>query len=223
MFANCVSAMLAISVATTTFGDTWQFTLESFGEDVMWTSPTAVDPNPPLYRATFAASRIDVFAGPLSFDVTELVDPNLLIASDLRRGPSPVVILSESIIAPPPPETPTLAAQIDIGINASGFATISATDIILGSIVVPPFPPLQISGGRITGELTIEPAVLGDTNCDGLVNAADIDSFVLTITNPDAYRATFPNCGLAAADANGDGLTNAADIDGFVDLIIAGS
>lgn len=58
--------------------------------------------------------------------------------------------------------------------------------------------------------------LLGDLNCDGLVNNFDIDAFVLALTDPSAYATTFPNCNISAADVNHDGLVNNFDIDPFV-------
>ncbi len=63
---------------------------------------------------------------------------------------------------------------------------------------------------------------LGDTNCDNLVNAADIDSFVVAVTQPENYPLFFPQCDVLQADTNRDGKTNAGDIDGFVDLVVTG-
>ncbi len=59
----------------------------------------------------------------------------------------------------------------------------------------------------------------GDTNCDGVVNAFDIDPFVLALTDPAAYGAAQPGCNLLSADCNGDGEVNAFDIDPFVELL----
>ena len=72
-------------------------------------------------------------------------------------------------------------------------------------------------------DLTVTVAValprLGDLNCDGLVNNGDIDPFVLALTDPSGYAATFPNCDIDLADINGDGVVNNGDIDGFVTLL----
>jgi hypothetical protein len=63
---------------------------------------------------------------------------------------------------------------------------------------------------------------LGDTNCDGVVSAADIDPFVIALTGgADAYYAAFPSCDYYNADCNGDGSVSPADIDPFV-LILTG-
>jgi hypothetical protein len=62
----------------------------------------------------------------------------------------------------------------------------------------------------------------GDVNCDGAVNGYDIDPFVLALTNPDGYRAAYPDCFISNADANRDGLVNGYDIDPFVLLLTGG-
>ncbi len=59
----------------------------------------------------------------------------------------------------------------------------------------------------------------GDTNCDGAVNAFDIDPFVLALTDPAGYEAAFDDCDLSTADANGDGTLDAFDIDAFIGLL----
>ncbi len=62
----------------------------------------------------------------------------------------------------------------------------------------------------------------GDMNCDGDVDFFDVDGFVLAVTDPDAYEATYPDCDILLADINGDGLVNFFDIDPFVELITGG-
>jgi hypothetical protein len=61
--------------------------------------------------------------------------------------------------------------------------------------------------------------VPGDLNCDGLVNAFDIDPFILALTDPVAYAAAYPNCNILNADCNGDSAVNAFDIDPFIALL----
>jgi 1,4-alpha-glucan branching enzyme len=63
------------------------------------------------------------------------------------------------------------------------------------------------------------PDRIGDCNCDGFINAFDIDPFVLALTDPAGYTATYPNCNLLNADANGDRTVNSFDIDPFVELL----
>jgi hypothetical protein len=62
----------------------------------------------------------------------------------------------------------------------------------------------------------------GDLNCDGAIDFGDINPFVLTLTNPAAYEAAFPNCDILNADINGDGSVNFGDINPFVALLSGG-
>ena len=64
---------------------------------------------------------------------------------------------------------------------------------------------------------TEQSIVLGDTNCNGVVNAFDIDPFVKCLISG---TPTAPCTDCAAADVNQDGAVNAFDIDPFVQCII---
>ena len=78
------------------------------------------------------------------------------------------------------------------------------------------------SGRRITrlGALPAGPAVTpGDLNCDGLVDFFDIDAFVLAITDPATWEASY-DCPLLNGDCNFDGLVDFFDIDPFVSLVV---
>lgn len=59
----------------------------------------------------------------------------------------------------------------------------------------------------------------GDLNCDGNVDFADINPFVLALTNPAAYQTAFPDCDIKNGDINGDDLVDFADINPFVRLL----
>ncbi len=59
----------------------------------------------------------------------------------------------------------------------------------------------------------------GDLNCDGLLNNADIDAFVLALSEPAGYAAAYPQCSRDLADCNLDGDVNNGDIDSFVALL----
>ncbi len=63
------------------------------------------------------------------------------------------------------------------------------------------------------------PALTGDLNCDGALNAFDIDPFVLALSDPTGYAAAYPDCDVMLADCNEDGVVNAFDIDAFVALL----
>lgn len=61
-----------------------------------------------------------------------------------------------------------------------------------------------------------------DVNCDDLINVFDINPFVLALTSPTAYAASYPLCSRMTSDTNGDGDVNAFDIDPFVELLVGG-
>ena len=63
----------------------------------------------------------------------------------------------------------------------------------------------------------------GDLNCDGSIDFGDINPYVLALTDPAAYGATFPACDVLNADINGDGAVDFGDINPFVALLPAGS
>jgi hypothetical protein len=63
--------------------------------------------------------------------------------------------------------------------------------------------------------------VRGDLNCDGTINAFDIDPFVMALTNPTLYVSTY-DCELLNGDINCDGQVNAFDIDPFVQCLTTG-
>jgi hypothetical protein len=64
--------------------------------------------------------------------------------------------------------------------------------------------------------------LLGDLNCDGRFNGADIDPFFLALGDPAAYAVAFPNCDRMVGDMNRDGQVNGADIDVFFECLAAG-
>ncbi len=78
--------------------------------------------------------------------------------------------------------------------------------------------------GSSDGSYTLEvldqsPHPVGDLNCDGAVNAFDIDAFVLAVTDAAGYEVSYPDCDVYLADCNEDGVVNAFDIDPFVGLL----
>ena len=61
--------------------------------------------------------------------------------------------------------------------------------------------------------------LIGDMNCDGVINSFDLDPFVVAVASPDAYAEAFPDCHLERGDIDGDGEVNAFDIDLFVETL----
>ncbi len=60
----------------------------------------------------------------------------------------------------------------------------------------------------------------GDLNCDGAVDAFDVEPFIMALITPGAYRARYPACDPMLADVNRDNQVNAFDIEPFINLLI---
>jgi hypothetical protein len=67
-----------------------------------------------------------------------------------------------------------------------------------------------------------QPLHPGDLGCDGVVDFADINPFVLAISDPVAYQAACPNCNYLNGDCNGDGSVDFDDINPFVAILSGG-
>jgi aminopeptidase N len=92
-----------------------------------------------------------------------------------------------------------------------------------GELIRPDSPnPLPSGDGLAGGSAvaTIRLIVPADCDCDGAVNAFDIDPFVLAIVSPESYAQQYPDCNLWNADVDLDGAVNAFDIDPFVQCVI---
>ena len=60
---------------------------------------------------------------------------------------------------------------------------------------------------------------LGDLNCDGQVNAFDIEPFLVALFDPDSYAGMFPDCDINLADIDGNGVIDAFDIEPFLGIL----
>ena len=70
-------------------------------------------------------------------------------------------------------------------------------------------------------ELVTTSTLLGDANNDGVFSNLDISSFVLALTDPVAYRASFPNVDPdVVLDMNHDGVLDNLDISAFVAALV---
>ena len=68
-------------------------------------------------------------------------------------------------------------------------------------------------------EISVEGGLLGDLNCDGTVDALDIEPFLVALFDPAGYPIQYPECDINLGDINGDGDVNALDIEGFLNLL----
>ncbi|MCH7871531.1 MAG: hypothetical protein IID33_07505 [Planctomycetes bacterium] len=60
---------------------------------------------------------------------------------------------------------------------------------------------------------------VGDMNCDGAIDAGDIEPFLVALFQPGNYSALYPGCNINTADINQDGSIDALDIEPFLDLL----
>jgi hypothetical protein len=60
----------------------------------------------------------------------------------------------------------------------------------------------------------------GDMNCDGQIDAFDVEPFILALLDPNAYAMMHPGCEVQLADLNGDGAVDAFDVEPFVSALV---
>jgi hypothetical protein len=60
----------------------------------------------------------------------------------------------------------------------------------------------------------------GDANCDGVIDAFDIEPFIAALLDPVGYAVAYPRCDFMLADINADGAVDAFDIEPFIALLL---
>ncbi len=120
-------------------------------------------------------------------------------------------------ITPLAPDTYTLTIA-DTIVDVAAELELDGEMVHPENTAVPGAPALPSGDGLPGGvaELTFAVSVPGDLNCDGLLDADDIDPFVLALSGPDAYNAGFPGCSRMLGDIDGNGQVDFDDIDPFV-------
>ena len=207
--------LLSIALASTCFAGVdaiWPFDLETTGQDVTWDSPTPIDPTAGRYRfeyvITLAEADGSLGAFPLgTFDILPMIPPDQLSDVGYAQGPAPVIVWNSSIIAPDLPEAPALIADVQITVDAAGFAHMSMTNVVLGTAFVDagsPFGIVEIDVTRfqMAGDIfanAIE--ISSDLNNDCVVDTADL-GLLLTQFSSDNEQA----------DINDDDVVDTADL-----------
>jgi hypothetical protein len=188
----------------------------------------SIDPNntvPITLYASFAALGLlpsDDIDALVVFDggLPGVYDAGDLVLLSLRNGsPSLLTIPNHSPIAPAAD-----VFQAQVGATAAVFS--NAMTIGLGApsddIDGLDLRPLTCGSAQMCATLWGIRAHRGDINCDDTLSFADINPFVLALTNPTAYPNYYPHCPLANADINGDGNVNFGDINPFVTILVSG-
>ena len=168
----------------------WSISEGTNGEDVFWTSPTAVDIGFPRYGATVEFTRVEVFVGLLGVDVTDLLGETSGTA--VTEG-LPVTLINETLADP----TSGTSATVDIVIDPNGFGQTSITDVTLGTIVI--FIPVNITRIEVDANVTVQGVVPGDFDGDLGVDHTDLGLW------ESSYGVD------AGADTDFNGVSNGVD------------
>jgi hypothetical protein len=84
-------------------------------------------------------------------------------------------------------------------------------------------PPNVDFVGLAAGDLHgvgLRDSATGDLNCDGVLDAFDIEPFILALFACEQYQVQYPECDCMLADVNGSGQVNAFDVEPFIDLLV---
>jgi hypothetical protein len=77
------------------------------------------------------------------------------------------------------------------------------------------------SGGFPTADIRVMRRMpAGDLNCDGHVDAFDIEPFVTALLDRQRYLMVYPSCDPLLGDVNEDGVLDAFDIEPFTGLLV---
>ena len=72
----------------------------------------------------------------------------------------------------------------------------------------------RINNVRLSGRFD-----LGDLNCDGSIDARDIEPFILALFDSSQYLIEYPDCNPFLADIDQNGFVDAQDIEPFINLL----
>ncbi len=199
---------------------TWGFDLSTSGQNVSWVSPTSVDPAASVYATSYVISLVEATVQwsfiTLPVNVTDQIPPELLASSSSLPGPAPVSLANQPIAWPEPPAAPSVAATLDIGLNAAGFGFFNATNVVLGTTQVDlgfPFgtQTVTIKSIRIVGSMTIHAAwyalgggvagIYGTPALTGEGSMQPATLVVLTTTGARENASTVVVIGLSALNA----------------------
>ncbi|MGE3181755.1 MAG: C13 family peptidase [Phycisphaerae bacterium] len=169
-------------------------------------------PLPPLPAIPLGPLAMDIPIPPHYFPQAGLYDLRLQLQDGRNRLLEDALIVYPTDFLPPfllcPPELTKIAGTnglatlpIDFQATASDDESkvLAVTQNDLGSLPIGDhliqFQAVDAFGNRTTCESFVEvlPAgLLGDMNCDGVISVSDIGPFVLALTNPAGYMASFP-------------------------------
>jgi hypothetical protein len=168
---------------------TWNVALSTTGQDVFWTSPTALTLGFPEYDWSYEITRLDAR---VLFSNVDLLDQLESTTGSGTTSTLPAVIVDESLSEP----TTNSSADIRIEVDAAGFGRASGTNIVLGSVGF-----LRIQRVDLEATISVIGMPDGDYNRDGEVTLADYD----------LWKSDFGSIANLNADGNDNNVVDAAD------------
>lgn len=69
-------------------------------------------------------------------------------------------------------------------------------------------------------DYTPAPTAPGDMNCDGVVDLADVDPFIMALLDPDEFVDAYPACDIAHGDMNQDLAVDGLDVQDFLAAVL---
>ncbi len=195
-------------------------------------SPRGVPPGPCMSPAAVPALVTVQTAGPEQF-IVRVTDPALLAQMiDICLGNSPQQIVIGDLLAGgagynrDPLNGVDWSWHLDEStVGLAGF-TIELCDGIPSFVEADLAYWLGTVGNYCPWSSQIvaiesDPAILGDMNCDMMLDGDDIAPFVEALIAPMQYIADHPDCNGNLADMNLDGVRNAADVDLFIGALLS--
>lgn len=194
--------VMGINDAGTIMLGTWA-TTESDNRAVKWTLTMSG-----WQREMLGTGSMQNFWVGIPMDIS---DQGTIVGFDFRLG-NRVAWLLEGGVPP--------YLDLKTYVNAHGGA-IPLTDTL------PVCQAISANGRRIIGHggsrawiVTLD--LLGDMNCDGNIDGADVQAFVLALIDTAQYAAEFSNCNILNGDFTGDDATTIADTADFVSCLLTG-
>jgi hypothetical protein len=166
------------------------------------------------------------------YDLSRFIPSGQLVSSVLDGGTGPHWGQIEWNADQPAGTTlAVLVRASDDPYNLGQFVAVPASGTSLATLIDSSARYLQYrldlatsdnTASPIAYDIAVEQRSIGDLNCDGSVDFADINPFVLALANPGGYKAQYPDCDILNADINGDSQVDFADINPFVGLLTGG-
>lgn len=213
--ALAAASLLLFAAVAGADTETWDFDLETSGENVYYDSPTATCNTAPEYYGEYEITLLEVTVSYAGFtfgpyDVTDEIPPEQAEGEGVYPGPPPFVLMDEYICYPESADPIAVAADVLLEADADGYGHASVTNVVLGTVVYDlgwPFGEVEvdIETVRMAGTVSITPLVPADLDGDGDVDLADLAQLL-------GHYGTTSGATYEQGDIDGDGDVDLADL-----------